>query len=793
MERTGILPDTLADSNLIKAAKLRALIREDIIKPTSADPLIHHLNTLHVCTVQLCSTKGYPAKFRRILEQALLDVAAWKALQEARTLNWCKEVRKQFPLKVSGEGNRLLHSISLYMWGVQDTDLDLQKTFHEALVKTQDANFKLRLWTEYREDPTLFQESEIWDQEWLNVIKSADPRSSAGQAFTNMYQDVHIFVLANIIRRPIVVIVAGNSEGRSKSASAMMTSSPAGIYLPLHWPPYHCHTYPILLSYVNQHFTPLIDINDVGPEINAFPLVVPSKDGSVELPIRFLLDTEKGDKKKLLNNYLTGIPVPDWKGVEFVNAARLFPNPLPDDLNLVQDYFQLVNHQYIFWQQNMDKERSCGNEEELAFLSNLSIVGDKCLTRGCTYFCSKFTKPFCHMCHDAFQKEVVSSGMINCNQSGSQGSDEHLQSERTKIFGLQEIRNTQSTPSPPASHIPFFNENSALKCKTSQCPFTGSVTQNGLCQSCFQANHHLEYFPEGDGHPALCFPKSAGEIVEETMDLWGERCSNCKQEIRKFNGLCFSCLKPIDSLAKSHARTKHVPSESLASTGSYGTLSHQDQGQTFSQINESGKCRNPNCQYFGTEEQNGFCTTCFLKYVEEIGASSEQDPNRQQSKEPPPSPGDLAQISSHLKNMSVCCKHECSMLANPVYNGYCEKCYVDVQRKHFQRLEMVSDIPTEQHAWSPVMRRCPNSNPSNDPKLPERTTSEHIGWETVRSRNNSSGHLQSSHILTSSSSDQRNAEPKRILCRTHDCKHFGNEKCDGYCNACFTTSQMFGK
>ncbi|XP_078093348.1 tumor necrosis factor alpha-induced protein 3-like [Mustelus asterias] len=797
MEKKGILPDTLADSNLIKAVKLRGLISEDIIKPTSAEPLIHHLNRLHQHTVHLCSTKGYASKFRRIVEEALLDGAVCKELREAKRLNWCKEVRKQFPLKVSGEGNSLLHSLSLYMWGVEDTDLVLQKTFHEALVKTQDTNFKLRLWAEYRKaqgvlEPALCQESEIWDQEWQNVIKSADPRSSVGQAFTNIYQNVHIFVLANIVRRPIVVIV-GNSEGSSKSVSDTMTSSPAGIYLPLHWPPYRCLTYPILLSCVNQHFTPLVSINDVGPEINAFPLVVPSEEGSVELPIRFLLDTEKGDKKQLLDSYLTRIPVPDWKGVEFVNAARLFTNPLPDDLNLVQDYFQLVNHQYKFWQENLEKERSCENEEEFTFPANLSIMGDKCLTQGCIYFCSKFTKPFCHTCHNGFQKREVASRTNSRKQSGSQGSDGHLkelQSEKTKTFGLQSIRNTQPTPPPPASHILFINEDNALKCKTPHCLFTGMVSQNGFCPSCFRGNDHLEYFPEGDNNSDPCFPKLTAGLVEERMDLWGDRCSNCKQEIRKFNGLCFSCLKSMDSLPKSHARTEHIRSESLANIGTYRTLSHRDQGQTFSQIGECGKCRNPKCQYFGTEDQNGFCTACFFKYVEEIGASTEQDPNRQQNKESLPSPhGHLAQISSHLKNMSLCCKPNCSMLANPVYNGYCEKCYVDVQSKHLQRLEVGSDIPTDQPAWSDVMRRSHNYNQ----RLPEGGASEHFALETVRNRKDGNAHSQASQLRTSSSADQHSPETKRNLCRTHDCEHFGNTKCDGYCNACFTTSQMLRK
>ncbi|XP_048413758.1 tumor necrosis factor alpha-induced protein 3-like [Stegostoma tigrinum] len=803
MEWNGSLPHTLSDSNLIKAVKLRGAISEDIVRPTSGK-LLHHLKSLHEYTLQLYSTKGYQRRFRRSLEQALFDEEVCQTLQEARVLNWSREVRRQFPLKVPGEGNSLLHSVSLYMWGVQDTDLVLQKIFHEALVKTHDTNFKLRLQTEYRKDqrffdPDLLHHQKIWDQEWQNVIESSNPATPASHSFANIYQDVHIFVLANIIRRPIVVI--GKSEGRSKSISETMMPSPAGIYLPLHWPPHRCYASPILLGYARQYFTPLISVNDVGPEINAFPLVIPSENVSVELPIRFLLDAEKCDRKQLLRRYLIGVPVPDCHGIAFVDAARLHINPLPDDLNLVQDYFQLVNHQYKFSQQNTDKERSGRIEDELAFLSNLSIVGDKCLTPGCTYFCSKFTQPFCHTCHDAFQKDDVSWGANNCKQSGVQGDDvKESESEGPTIFGLQDSRKTPSTLPKTAALSSSDNcicgETNALKCKTAHCPFTGNGIMNGFCPSCFQGRSG--HVPEGGSNSGPHFPKVADEFVEQGMDLWGQSCNSCKLVIRTFNGLCFSCSEMRDSLSKSLTRTKQLPLGSpqaaTAMSGRYRPLLHQEQRLKFSQLNESAKCRNPNCQYFGTTEQNGLCTACFIRCMEEIGISAEQDPNQRVNHSPTSPNENLAQISSHLKNMSVCSHAECSMLANPVYSGYCEKCYVNAQSKHSQRIKPGNEVPADQHTWSPVVPKCLNYNASNVQGLSNRTTNKLFEVELVMSSNSSDGGcLQSSRIGTFSSSDQQHLESKRNPCRTRDCVHFGNAKCDGYCNACFTTLQMHRK
>ncbi|XP_051892665.1 tumor necrosis factor alpha-induced protein 3-like [Pristis pectinata] len=747
---------------------------------------------LHTHTLQLPSTKPYPAPLRSALERALLDAALRRALHAARTLNWCPELRMQHPLRVSGEGNNLLHSVSLYMWGVQDTDRVLQKTFHEALVNAHNVTFKLRLQTEYQRvqglpDPTPLPQSElqqIWDQEWQNVIESADPDSAAGQAVTNMYQDVHLFVLANVIRRPIIVIV-GNSEESSKSTSSVMTSSPAGIYLPLLWPPLQCYSCPILLGYEHRHFSPLITINDIGPEINAFPLVVPSKAGSVELPIRFLLDAEKVNRKQLLSNYLIEISVLDCNGVEFVNAARLLINPLPDDLNLVQDYFQLVNHQYKSRQEGSDDVRSNRNERDFDFLSNLSIVEDKCLTHGCPYFCSKFTKPFCHVCHDAFQSKEGPSEPNICKEEDNHGGNRQLNRKETTIFAVQDIRDHLSPP--PTSDTLFFNETNALKCKSTECPFTGSVALHGFCASCFCKRGHVDGIPEGGRNSAPALP---GEIVDRRMDLLGERCSKCKQEVRKFNGWCYLCLRRTDPLTLMHGTSGQSSSEpqqaAKTSADSQRAGNAQGQGLQVRQLREGGKCKNPDCQYFGTEDQSGLCTTCFFKYLESLGVSSPQDPARRHSDySSSPPQKQFAQISSHLRNMSVCRASDCSMLANPAHSGYCEKCYVRAQMKHSHRSHAASCSPADQQVWSHVLPRSSIYKPASNQGASDKARKEPFVLESE-----GSGHSQNSQSHTLSSSDQLILKPRQHVCRTPGCEHFGNAKCDGYCNACFTSSLM---
>lgn len=43
-----------------------------------------------------------------------------------------------------GDGNCLMHATSMYMWGVQDTDLLLRKTLQEVLRTSDTRNFKFR-------------------------------------------------------------------------------------------------------------------------------------------------------------------------------------------------------------------------------------------------------------------------------------------------------------------------------------------------------------------------------------------------------------------------------------------------------------------------------------------------------------------------------------------------------------------------------------------------------------------------------------------------------------------------
>lgn len=130
-------------------------------------------------------------------------------------------------------------------------------------------------------------------------MKMASPVSSSNGLQFDSLEDIHIFVLSNILRRPIIVIAGIQTSAHQpwtvlvkrlhrtcekssvtyyqtasktdqvvrsmKSGSSISPLNVGGIYLPLQWPPAECYKYPIVLGYDSQHFAPLITIKDSGP------------------------------------------------------------------------------------------------------------------------------------------------------------------------------------------------------------------------------------------------------------------------------------------------------------------------------------------------------------------------------------------------------------------------------------------------------------------------------------------------------------------------------------------------
>ncbi|XP_069464239.1 tumor necrosis factor alpha-induced protein 3 isoform X2 [Ambystoma mexicanum] len=798
-----VLPHALYMSNMLKAVKIRERTPEDIARPTNG--IIHHFKTMHRYTLEMFRTCQFCLQFRDVLQKALFDRSIQTALESQRRLNWCQEVRKLVPLKTNGDGNCFMHAVSQYMWGIQDVDLVLRKALQNVLKETDTRNFKLR-WQRESLKSIEFVETGLqfdtrnWDDEWEQLIKMASAEPSVGLNGLRYHsiEEIHVFVLVNILRRPIIII-ADHMLRTLVSGSNFSPLTMGGIYLPLHWPAQECYKYPIVLGYDKQHFAPLVTLKDSGPEIRAVPLVQKCSGRFEDLKVHFLTDGEERVKDNLLAEYLVviEIPVQGWDPgtTQLINAARLDEGNLPIDINLVEDYFQLVQHEYKKWQEHSapaGRETSARNRLEVA-LSQLSLVEVKCETPNCPFYMSVSTQPHCHECHE--RKEQANQARRQNSKKGSEKLPPHGPgSSRNKLYNPlawtteMSVSGPRSAP-PTAPSIVLFSETNAMKCKTPDCPFTLSIELNGLCERCHNSR---------TVHP--------GSKIEQTRHTDLMQCTVCLQDTtRTFNGICSACFKMAIERTTSNSSSSFPPtnhqrslsdpshlSRSLCHVSGHTAHSSDLGSSPFETLSvsledrpENQKCRKPGCPFFGTLEKEGFCTICFYDFQENHSQAAviHRRPlqrNAPGAGQPEPSAG--------FRNTVPCLGRGCRTVGNTLFEGYCQKCFIEAQGRGFhdrrKTEEQLLQRPgrTDQHrevqrsSSSPLRKKCAK----NDCNISVAHRNDELCPECQRNSSRSRrGHCAAPEDV-----------PKQ-RCRAPGCDHFGNVKSQGFCNECFQFKQMY--
>ncbi|KAM9315693.1 tumor necrosis factor alpha-induced protein 3 [Gastrophryne carolinensis] len=779
MASPQLLPQDLYMSNMLKAVKIRERATQDIMKPSNG--IISHLRTMHRFTIELFMICHYCSKFREILQRSLFDRSMQDALESNKRINACREVKKLVPLRTYGDGNCLLHAASMYMWGVQDTDLLLRKTLHEVLRTADTRNFKFRWQLESVKSPVFIQtglqyDTRNWDEEWEHLVNISSTEPSMGQNGLRYHclEEIHIFVLVNILRRPIIVL-SDNAVRSLESGSSFSPLGVCGIYLPLHWPAQECYKYPIVLGYDSQHFAPLVTMKDIGPEIRAVPLVFIERSRSEDMKVHFLTEHEEKSKEKLLKEYLNILQIPvqsqEHGTSHLINTARLDENNLPKEINLAEDYFQLVQHEYKRWQEFSEQKGNGGKSRYEISLPQLSLMEVKCETLNCPFFMSVNTQPHCHECYERRQKS---------------GDRTKVQAPKGDIMGhnteyaeqpCHRSEESLSASDPALATAPslfIYSETNAMKCKTPNCPFTLNVELNGLCERCHNARH-----------------VSPGSNIDRTRSADIIRCNICfKDTTRTFNGICSSCFKRTTELSHSssippvlHQSTVSDPlnvSRSLVNlTGLELTSSNSREWATSTRTGLSSeteerkpnqKCRKPGCQYFGTLQNEGFCTLCFIEYQENSGVGPRRAHKSSQSN---------VSVAA-FKNMSRCLGQECSTLGSTLFEGFCQKCFIEAQNQRYNEARNQDQQPPN---------RQTERSGQNRTGLLMKKCSRDMCRNPVASRNEE---LCAQCKYKVNQQKPSGEDTPKLRCRAPGCDHFGNNKCGGYCNECYQFKQMYG-
>uniref|UniRef100_A0A4W5NKZ1 ubiquitinyl hydrolase 1 n=1 Tax=Hucho hucho TaxID=62062 RepID=A0A4W5NKZ1_9TELE len=756
----NFLPKFLFVSNLLKAVKIRERVPNDVVKPAGSESLMHHLRGMHRYTLEMIGMSQFPQAFQQVIQAAILDRAMQSSLEQEKKLNWCREVKKMVPLRTNGDGNCLLHAASQYMLGVQDTDLVLRKALHRVLKETDTGNFRARFQTELLQSQEFTQtglrySTMNWEEEWEKIIKMASPVSSSNGLQFDSLEDMHIFILSNILRRPIIVI-ADQVLRSMRSCSSFSPLNVGGIYLPLHWPPRECYKYPIVLGYDSQHFAPLITIKDSGPEIRAVPLINPGRGGFEELNVHFLMEKEQMQKDRLLKDYLMLMEIPviglGYDTTRIINAARLDEGNLPEDMNLMEDYLQLVNHEYKRWQEDKDQLWAASHPHRPPpfSVSQLSFIEIRCATPRCTFYVSMDTQPHCHECFEKRQGQP--NGRIEAapTKGGSQVCEPGCSSRvRPSPPGCLAVLSSPLSFSSLRSAPCCYSETHAMKCKVPGCVFTRSEEHNGLCERCFNSRQNAP-----------------------------GRCSMCHQEaFRIFNGLCPPCFQSTGT----ERGEEPQPPAAAASSGSLWIQPPPRESEC-----PGRPCKMSGCQYFGTQQKLGFCTVCYMYYLNNHRLSSPVAI-------PPPPP---APIQTHhaseagFQNASRCQGPGCGAMGNTMLEGYCNKFFFNEQSSRLN--QNATRAPGANSP--PLVMRTAKPEPDRPRQTQTQATCRRSGCSNLSSGCTDLCPECRATRGQRESRRQRAGAPKETMkqsCKAQGCDHYANIDKQGFCNECDHFKQVY--
>jgi ubiquitin thioesterase ZRANB1 len=207
-------------------------------------------------------------------------------------------------------GDCLLDSVLQATWGIFDRDNILRKALGDSLSEGSSV-----LFPRFKEAETLQAnmlhftlDDDQWQEDWAVILSLA---TQPGQSL----EQIHIFTLAHILRRPIIVYAI--KIVKSFRGETLGYAGYEGIYLPLLWEPSFCWKSPIALGYTRGHFSALVPIepessdehigaganfrsNDDN-EVIFLPLVTSEQQ---LLPLHFLGQNELGREEEIIRQWL---------------------------------------------------------------------------------------------------------------------------------------------------------------------------------------------------------------------------------------------------------------------------------------------------------------------------------------------------------------------------------------------------------------------------------------------------------------------------------------------------------
>ena len=195
----------------------------------------------------------------------VIDKAMAKCMGDENVFFWLgkhSEFSELVCASVPADGNCLCHSAAFLLWGYGDKFIrGLRFLIQRAVDNASPGSELFERWSHSEKQDNMHLGITVTDEQlqdsWqCNVVKRCEPVEENGTVVYQSLESFHIFVLANVIRRPIIVL--GGEFVKDSNGDAIQPNSMLGIYLPLLSAPQDCWAFPLLMAYHNSHFTPLL-------------------------------------------------------------------------------------------------------------------------------------------------------------------------------------------------------------------------------------------------------------------------------------------------------------------------------------------------------------------------------------------------------------------------------------------------------------------------------------------------------------------------------------------------------
>ena len=186
------------------------------------------------------------------------------------------------------------------------------------------------------------------DRSWEYYMRNAQHRKRDPNTQKYFPLDaLHIFILSNIVGRPIIVYTSQLPSNEPDFANSIRYE---GVYLPFTRPIDTCIKSPIVIGYDSNRFVPLLstenadlDIYSLKPFPNAQHCIPLGRKNLSNIPVRFLLPPELQSPIHVLQRYLDLITIPHINPGSSMTAARLsFKAPNEHSLELMWSLLDTV-------------------------------------------------------------------------------------------------------------------------------------------------------------------------------------------------------------------------------------------------------------------------------------------------------------------------------------------------------------------------------------------------------------------------------------------------------------------